>query len=130
MPNDTFNPVMAKGYDAAAAITKYRAVKFSADQTVTPVTAITDKVAGIAVDGVTATEITKGKGCPVISNGRVPFEADAACAAGQQLAVSASVNGTLTPLGTAGAGTIVVGLCVLGAAAQGARGTVELTPGA
>lgn len=130
MPNDTFNPVMAKGYDAAAAITKYRAVKYSADQTVTPVTAVGDKVAGIAVDGVTAAEITKGKGCPVITNGRVPFEADAACTAGQQLALSVSANGTLTPLGTGGAGTLVVGICVLGAAGQGLRGTVELTPGA
>jgi hypothetical protein len=35
----TGNFLLDKGYDAAAALTIYRAVKFSAEETVTPVTA-------------------------------------------------------------------------------------------
>ena len=39
----TGNYILDKGYNAAAAITKFRAVKYSAAETVTPVTGIADK---------------------------------------------------------------------------------------
>jgi hypothetical protein len=51
------------GMDAAAPITKYYPVKYSAPEQVTPVTAITDVIAGWAQFGVTAAEIARGKGC-------------------------------------------------------------------
>jgi len=56
----TANYIQNKGYNAAVALTKYRAVKFSAAETVTPVTGVTDVVAGIAQFDVTAGEILKG----------------------------------------------------------------------
>lgn len=126
MANDTRNFVLDKGYDVSAAVTKYRAVKMTADQTVGPVSAVGDVVIGIAQDSVTAGEITKGKGCPVAVNGISAFECGATpCVAGNKLALGVAANGTLVPLGTAGAGTDVVGICVLGAAAGG-RGTLRI----
>lgn len=59
------NFVLDKGYDAAAAIVKYTAVKLSASETVTPVTAEGDVVLGFAQFGVTTAEIAKGKGASV-----------------------------------------------------------------
>lgn len=59
------NAVLDKGYAAAAAITKNRFVKFSAEDTVTPVTASTDVACGVALVSVSSTEQTRGKGVPV-----------------------------------------------------------------
>jgi hypothetical protein len=65
----TGNYVLDKGYNAAAAISKFRGVKFSAAETVTPVTAATDKIAGFAQFSVTAAEILRGKGASVRLDG-------------------------------------------------------------
>jgi len=59
------NSILELGFDAAAAITQYTAVKLSANQTVTPVTAEGDLWIGIAQFGVTAGEILEGKGATV-----------------------------------------------------------------
>lgn len=64
-----FNMVLAVGYDASAAITKYCAVKLTADQTVGPVTAEGDLWIGISQYGVTAAEILQGKGASVMLMG-------------------------------------------------------------
>lgn len=57
------NFILDKGYDAEAAITKFRAVKLGATaEGVTPVTAAADDVLGIAQFGVTAGEIAAGIG--------------------------------------------------------------------
>jgi hypothetical protein len=126
VPNEYRNFVVDKGYDCSAAVTKYRAVKMTAEQTVGPIAAAADLPVGIAQESVAAGDITKGKGCPVAEVGISAFEADAACTAGQRLVVGASGNGTLAPQGTASAGTVIVGMCLAGANAQGKRGTVRL----
>ena len=65
-----------KGYDAEAAITKYRAVKGGTGaEGVTPVTADTDLVVGVAQYGVTTGEIAQGKGASVREEGITIWEA-------------------------------------------------------
>lgn len=85
----TRNYIQDKGYDAAAAITKARAVKFSAEETVTPVTAVTDVIAGIAIEAVSAGDITHGKGAVIAVEGDVEWEANAALAVGTRVGVVA-----------------------------------------
>lgn len=117
----TGNYLQDKGYDAAAAITKFRAVKFSAEETVTPVTAATDVPCGIAQVDVTAADITAGKGCQVRRAGASEMEASAAIAAGALVGITA--NGRAV---TAGAGMRVVGICDEAAGAAGERIRVTL----
>ena len=64
-----FNMVLAVGYDASAALTKYAAVKLTADQTVGPVTAEGDVIIGVSQYGVTSAEILQGKGASVMLMG-------------------------------------------------------------
>lgn len=85
----TRNYMQDKGYDAAAAITKFRAVKFSAEETVTPVTAVTDVIAGIAQESVSAGDITHGKGAVIAVEGDTEWEANAALAVGTRVGVLA-----------------------------------------
>lgn len=59
------NSILELGFDAAAALTQYTAVKLSANQTVTPVTAEGDLWIGITQFGVTSAEILQGKGATV-----------------------------------------------------------------
>jgi hypothetical protein len=59
------NGLLDLGYDAAAAIVQYAAVKMSDDITVTPVTAEGDVWIGIAQWDVSAAEILAGKGASV-----------------------------------------------------------------
>jgi len=121
MPNDVRSYGLDKGFDASAAITKYCAVKMSATaETVSPVSAVGDTPIGIAIESVSAGEITKGKGVPVALSGQVPFKAGATpCVAGNQLVLGVAADGTLVPLGTASAGTLVVAVCTHAAAAGG-----------
>lgn len=101
------NFVLDKGYDAAAAITKFRAVKFSAAETVTPVTADTDVIAGFAQFSVSTAEIAKGKGASVRQGGITEAEATGAIAVGQLVTLAA--DGRVT---AATSGDRVVGTCV------------------
>lgn len=59
------NQILDLGYDAAAALTKYTAVKMSDSMTVTPCTAEGDVWIGVTMFGVTAAEILQGKGASV-----------------------------------------------------------------
>lgn len=59
------NSILELGFDAAAALTQYTAVKLSANQTVTPVTAEGDAWIGISQFAVTSGEILEGKGATV-----------------------------------------------------------------
>src|SRR5215831_13270042 len=103
------NYVLARGYDVAAgqAIVKRRAVKMSAAQTVTPVTAAGDVVAGIARYDTTTADVARGKGCQVIHMGIAEMEASAALAVGALVGISA--NGRAA---AAGAGVRLVGVVV------------------
>ncbi len=118
----TGNYIQDKGYDAAAAITKFRAVKFSAEETVTPVAATTDVPCGIAQVSVTASEITKGKGVSVRRMGASEMEASAAIAVGALIAIT--VDGRAV---TAVATNRVIGVCDEASAAAGERIRVTLS---
>jgi hypothetical protein len=103
------NFVLDKGYDAAAAITKFRAVKYSANEAVTPVTGITDKPAGWAQFAVTAGQITSGKGSTVRLLGVTEAEASGAIAVGVECQLEA--DGRVSAL-VGASGKRVVGMCV------------------
>jgi Uncharacterized conserved protein (DUF2190) len=126
MPTASSNFVVDKGYRAAAAIIKFRAVKFSAAETVTPVTAVGDQIAGFAQFGVTAGEIVKGKGASVRMLGITEAEASAAIAIG---ALCELVADGRVRTATAASGARVVGRCVGSpAAAAGDRITLLVDP--
>ena len=115
-PSKTGNYIQDKGYNAAAALTKFRAVKFSAAETVTPVTADTDVIAGVVQHDVTAAEILRGKGASIRTEGDTVME----CAG--NIAIGALVTIGATGLATTGtAGDRVIGHCVE-ANADGAGG--------
>jgi len=117
----TGNYVMDKGYNVAAAITKFRGVKFSAEETVTPVTAATDQIAGVTQVSVSAGEITKGKGASVRVMGATEWECSAAIAVGALVAMA--TDGRCK---TAAAGERVVGMCVEPTANANERARVQL----
>lgn len=122
MPAATGNFVLDKGYRAGAPITKFRAVKFSAAETVVPVAAITDQVAGVAQFNVSASEITRGKGCPTRTMGQTEMEAAGAIPLGSSVTINNVGQATVATTGAR-----VIGVCV-GAAAgvAGDRCTVRL----
>lgn len=102
------NFVLSRGYDAAAAITKFRAVKLTtAENTVTPVTAATDVVAGVAEFDCTAADILKGKGVNVIHMGVATVEASAAINVGVYVGIASDGRAAAS-----GAGVRTLGLCV------------------
>jgi D-arabinose 1-dehydrogenase-like Zn-dependent alcohol dehydrogenase len=103
----TGNFVLDKGYRAATAITKYRAVKYSSAETVTPVTAIADRIAGIAQWAVTAAELARGKGTDVRMIGISEAEAASAIALGAEVGLAADGR-----VKTAAIGERIIGRCV------------------
>jgi len=117
----TRNYMQDKGYDAAAAITKFRAVKFSAEETVTPVTAAADIVAGVAQESVSAGDITHGKGCVIAVEGDTEWECSEALAVGTRVAIGN--DGTIN---AAGAGEKIHGWVVEPTTATGQRARVHL----
>lgn len=109
------NFVLDIGMDAAAAITKFFAVKYSAAETVTPVTANTDLIAGFAQYGVSAAEILQGKGASVRVLGVTEAVAVGAIAIGAIVTLEA--DGRVSTYVSA-SGKRVVGKCVGNAAAN------------
>lgn len=122
-PSATRNYLQDKGYDAAAALTKYRAVKFSAVETVTPVTATTDEVAGVVQHDVTAGEILQGKGASIARFGATLMEASEAITVGQPVSISANGRAAV-----ASAGERKIGICdePAGGAGEYCRVTLDL----
>lgn len=120
-PSATRNYIQDKGYNAAAAITAFRGVKFSAVETVTPITAVTDLCAGIAQVGATAGEIAKGKGVSIAVEGDSVMEASEAITVGTLVSVSA--NGRAAVAST---GEVCIGVCVEPAGAAGEYIRVKL----
>lgn len=103
------NFLLDKGYRAAAAITKFYAVKFSAQGTVTPVTAIDDEIAGFAQYDVATAEITAGKGASVRVLGITEAVASGAIAVGD--VVTMDIDGRVSTYASA-SGKRIVGKCV------------------
>ena len=117
------NFVLSRGFDAAAALTKRRAVKMSAAETVTPVTATSDVTIGVTRYDVTAGEILRGKGASVDMMGIVEMEASVALAVGALVGLSA--NGRAQ---AAGAGVRTIGV-VVGSPSTNAGDTVSVMLG-
>ena len=118
----TSNDVMTKGYNAGAALTKYRAVKFSAAETVIPVAAITDVVAGICQNTVTDNDRTvRGVGAQVRVMGASLVEAAAAITIGALVTTNASGQAK-----AAATGERVIGMCVEAASGAGKYARVQL----
>lgn len=113
-PSKTANYLQSKGYNAAAALTKHRAVKFSAAETVTPVTGITDTIAGVSLFDVTAGEILKGKGATVQVEGDAIMEAAGAIAIGVRVCIAADGRAL-----TQTSGNRAIGHCVEAATGAG-----------
>lgn len=85
------NFVLDKGFRVAAGATttKFYAVKFSAAETITPVTANTDEIAGFAQFGVSAAELLLGKGEDVRLLGISEAVATGAIAVGNKVQLEA-----------------------------------------
>jgi hypothetical protein len=120
----TGNFILDKGYDAAAAIVKFRAVKFTAEETVGPITAVGDMAIGVEQFGVTAPEILKGKGASVRREGRTEMEASEAIAVGDPIALAA--DGRAQKAATAASGARIIGVCDSGVDAAGKRISASL----
>lgn len=104
------NFVLEKGYNAAGAITKFRAVEYTGNaEEVQQVNAITDVPAGWAQFGVTAAEILRGKGASVMILGITEAEASGAIAVGNncQLEADGRVSAAV-----GSSGKRLVGRCV------------------
>lgn len=97
------------GHDAAAPITKFRVVKYSAEETVTPVTGIADRMAGVAQFGVTAAEILKGKGSSDRVMGVSEVEASGAIGIGEYCTLE--LDGRVCAL-VGASNKRIVGVCV------------------
>lgn len=119
----TGNFILDKGYDAAAALVKYRFCKFSAEETVTPVAAITDVVAGVPQFDVSTAEVAKGKGASVRVAGISEVECSAAITVGALVELVADGR---VRTATASSGARIVGRCTKGTANAGERASVEL----
>ncbi|SRR6266576_2524446 len=115
------NFVLDKGYDAGGAITIYRAVKFSAEQLVVPVAAVTDVIAGVAQFGVTVAEINRGKGASIRVEGASEWEAGGACTVGALAGLMADGR-----VHNAATGERVVGNFRQGAVNAGDRASVNI----
>lgn len=120
----TQNFVLGKGYNAGAAITKKRFVKFSADQTVVQCTVAGELAIGVSFFDVSAAEITKGKGASVLTEGRAIVEAGAAVAIGAK--VTTDNQGRAI---TAATGNQVLGVCDEPAGGAGSECSVHLSLG-
>jgi hypothetical protein len=107
----TGNFLLDKGYRLAAGqtVTKFRAVKLSAVETVTPVTAITDRPIGFAQFSISAAELLKGKGCSVRVKGVTEAEANGAITIGT--ACTLETDGRVSAL-VGASGKRVVGRCI------------------
>lgn len=106
----TGNFVLDKGYNAAAVITKFYAVKMSGNpEEVTPITANTDEILGFAQFGVTAAELARGKGSSVRLIGITEAVAVGAIDEGNWVTLEA--DGRVSVLANA-SGKSIVGKCV------------------
>jgi hypothetical protein len=123
MPSATANYIQDKGYNlkAGEVVTKYRAVKFSAAEEVTPITGATDVPAGIAQFDVSAAELLKGKGVTVRTEGASLMEASEAITIGALVSITSNGRAQV-----AGAGERVIGIAREAASGAGKFASVML----
>jgi hypothetical protein len=119
----TRNFILNKGYDLSAAVTKNRAVKMTAEETVGPVTAATDIVIGVAEFSRTAGDIARGVGVNVWLSGIAIMEAAAAITAGTRVQLVA--DGRATPA-VGASGARILGTCTKGCTGAGQEVSVAL----
>ena len=118
-----------KGFAATAALTKFRAVKLStsAVQTVSPIAAAADIPIGITQESLSTAEQAKNFGVPValISAGGISeMEAGAAVNIGDAIVLDSAGRGV--PVGTASAGTQVIGRALSAVTGTGLRFTLDM----
>lgn len=122
MPPAYRNFLLDKGYDADAAITKFRAVKKGTGaESVTPCTVLGEAGRGIAQVGVTTAELALGKGVSVAEGGISEWEAGAALAA--DILVTTAADGRCVAAAT---GQTVWGRTRIATTAAGQRTSVTL----
>lgn len=119
----TGNFILDKGYDVSAALTKKRAVKFTAEETVGPITAINDIPIGVSKFDVTAAEILLGKGASIREEGISVMEATATIVVGTLVQMAA--DGRAAPYAAA-SGARILGVCTKGAVGAGSEVSVKL----
>jgi hypothetical protein len=121
----TFNPVAAKGKNASGPIVKRRFVKLdsaaSDGETVKQCDTGGELAFGVSMFSVSASEITKGKGASVITEGRAIVEASEALAVGDPVATAADGRAAV-----AVSGDTVLGSIDEPATAEGNECTVHL----
>jgi len=117
----TGNFILDKGYDASGALAKYKAVKLTGAQLVSPVAAKTDVIIGVAQFGVAASEIARGKGAAVRVAGASVMVAGGTCTVGglAGLMPDGSVHDAVT-------GDRVIGIFREGTATVGGYASVML----
>lgn len=116
------NFLLDKGYDADAAITKFRAVKAgAAAESVTPCTVLGEDGMGISQFGVTAAELAKGKGVDCRKHGISEWEAGGVIA--READVTVDATGRCV---AAAAGQRVWGKAAQAASGAGVRIAVDL----
>lgn len=127
MPGANF--VLDKGYQAAAAITKFQCVKYGAgDQLATPVTGTNDAVLGVSQEAASAQDATDGRIIDIRLMGITTVVAQVAIARGAK--VRAHSTGKVTTLaGTAGLVENIVGIALETVTTDGDWLHVLLTPG-
>lgn len=117
------NFILDKGYDAASALVKFRAVKFHANpEAVTAVTGATDAVLGVSQFDVTTAELAKNKGASVRVQGITEWEAGGAITKGAYVTVD-SVGRCVA----AATGNKIWGIAYQAASTSGDRVAVEIT---
>jgi hypothetical protein len=128
MPGMNF--VLDKGFQVQSAITQFTFVKMgTADQTVTAVTGVNDKVLGIALESASAGDVTKGRIINVRLLGIGRVQAAAALVRGVNVRTNATGQAAAVS-GAAGTVDLVAGILMYSSAATGDLVDVLLTPGA
>lgn len=109
------NFLLDSGFNSASVLTKFRAVKLSAAETVTAVTAVADRPIGFSQFDISAAELAKNKGASVRVWGVTEAEAVGVINVGD--AVTLEADGRVSAL-VGASGKRIVGQCVGHPAAQ------------
>jgi hypothetical protein len=122
------NFILDKGFKIAAPATKYQLVKFgSADDTMTPVTGVTDQAMGVLLEDCPTADVTNGRVCDVRLMGLVMVVAGGTITRGNPVRPT-STGAVQAVAGTAGTNEVIVGYA-MESAVSGDLFHILLTPG-